>query len=708
MTIGMEYVSPAEPAARLTAGEPLAPGVRLVLRVGAVVGALAIAFHVAHGQLGVGGHSLDNFTWDWLYDAIVTATAVSCLVRAWLIRRERSAWLALGLGFVFNATGEIYYSIAFGNSGNPPIPSLADLFYLLCYPFLYTGLILLVRARMERFDPSTWLDGAIAAATSAAVISALAFGEIERGASHASAAAVATNLAYPVADMILLGIVVGVFALSGWRPGRAWLLLGIGLGLWAIADTAYAYANANGTYEVGGVLDSLYLVSAWFSACAAWQFNQPARRLRVDGVRRLIIPGAFAIVALAVLLYGGLIDHVHPVAVVLAGAALLLVIIRALWTLHDNVALLAVSQRDAVTDALTGLGNRRKLQTELEHALAHGVDSPTAVFVMFDLDGFKAYNDRFGHLAGDTMLAHLGRRLQASLGGAGTAYRPGGDEFCVLLSVDLGDADMHIAAALAALRAEGEGFSVSASHGRVALPSEADTPTRALRITDDRMYAEKDTRSGRAGRQTHEVLLEVLRDRAPSLNNHVREVGRMALLIGRRLGLDSEELDELRRAADLHDIGKASIPDAILNKPGPLNQEEWNFMRRHTLIGERILSAAPALAPVAALVRSSHERWDGNGYPDGRAGERIPLGARIVFVCDAFDAMTRDRPYARTRSPEQAIAELRRGAGSQFDPSVVAAFTRLWEELAAGGSALDALAADPLLAGPDVADSAAA
>ncbi len=122
--------------------------------------------------------------------------------------------------------------------------------------------------------------------------------------------------------------------------------------------------------------------------------------------------------------------------------------------------------------------------------------------------------------------------------------------------------------------------------------------------------------------------------------------------------MNAEQLDEVRRAAELHDVGKAAIPDAILNKPGSLDPGEWTFMRRHTLLGERILAAAPALAPVALLVRSSHERWDGSGYPDGLAGERIPLGARvIVSVCDAFDAMTSERPYApcspatRSRSP---------------------------------------------------------
>jgi HD-GYP domain-containing protein (c-di-GMP phosphodiesterase class II) len=138
--------------------------------------------------------------------------------------------------------------------------------------------------------------------------------------------------------------------------------------------------------------------------------------------------------------------------------------------------------------------------------------------------------------------------------------------------------------------------------------------------------------------------------------------------------LETERV-HLIRAAALHDVGKAAIPDAVLEKPGPLDEEEWAVMRSHTLIGERILAAAPALARAAELVRSSHERFDGTGYPDGTAGDAIPLAARIIAVCDAFDAMTTPRPYRPTPlSTDEALAELREGGGTQFDSAVVAAF----------------------------------
>jgi two-component system cell cycle response regulator len=645
----------------------------------ACVGLLALAFHIAHGQLGIGGHGIDEFTSNWLYDGVIVGSALACLARAYLVPGERLPWLVLGAGLALDASGEIYYSLAFGDSGTPPTPSIADGLYLLYYPAAYAGMVLLVRARSDHFNPSTWLDGAIAATTSVAVVAALWFEPILSSASHGSAITVATNMAYPTGDMILLATVFGVLGLAGWRPGRTWLLLGVGVGLAAIADISYVYAEAKGGYTVGGILDSLWIASALFTAFAAWTPPPRSGLLRPKSRRLLVMPGLFAVAALGVLVYGGF-HHVAGLALVLASVSLLLVIARGLWTFHENVRLLEASREDAFTDALTGLGNRRRMNGELDHALAHGPDSPPAVLVMFDLDGFKLYNDRFGHLAGDTLLAHLGHRLNAAVASAGSAYRQGGDEFCVLLRCDVADSDMHVAAAMKALTAEGEGFSITSSHGCVAIPLEAQTPTAALRLADTRMYAKKGDRHGSARRQTSDVLMALLRERQPALHDHVCQVARLAVLVGRRLEMTAEQLDELQRAAELHDIGKAAIPDAILNKPGPPSAHELEFMRRHTVIGERILSLAPALAPVAALVRATHERWDGDGYPDRLAGEAIPLGARIIAVCDAFDAMTTDRPYARARGPHSALAELRTSAGTQFDPDVVNAFIGAWHE----------------------------
>jgi two-component system, cell cycle response regulator len=191
------------------------------------------------------------------------------------------------------------------------------------------------------------------------------------------------------------------------------------------------------------------------------------------------------------------------------------------------------------------------------------------------------------------------------------------------------------------------------------------------------MYARKGGRRMSAAHQSRDVLLRTLSERRPDLQLRMRDIGELALEVGRELHMGPEGLDEVARAAELHDVGKVAVPDAILDKPGPLDPVEWSFMRRHPLIGERILLAAPALRPVARLVRSSHERFDGSGYPDGLRGDEIPLGARVVIVCDAFDAMTSERPYREAVAQADAIEELRRCVGTQFDPMVVDAFCRV-------------------------------
>ena len=227
-------------------------------------------------------------------------------------------------------------------------------------------------------------------------------------------------------------------------------------------------------------------------------------------------------------------------------------------------------------------------------------------------------------------------------------------------------------ATLAALSEEGEGFTMSSAHGAVLLPRDARTLAAAMLLADQRMYQLKARGRASAGRQSSDVLKGVLRERSAELGEHLRGVTALAESVGRRFNLDRVALGHLIRAAELHDVGKVAIPESILRKPGPLDDEEMAFVRRHTLIGARILLAAPSLAPEASLVRASHERWDGEGYPDHLAGEQIPLGARIIFACDAYEAMTSaERPYRLPVSPELALEELRRCAGTQFDPRVV-------------------------------------
>jgi diguanylate cyclase (GGDEF)-like protein len=341
--------------------------------------------------------------------------------------------------------------------------------------------------------------------------------------------------------------------------------------------------------------------------------------------------------------------------------------------LVENEGLLAATMDEAITDPLTGLGNRRRLKRDLAEVLA-GVHAGAELMVcMFDLDSFKAYNDTFGHGAGDALLARLALSLSTAAGDGASVYRLGGDEFCLLAQTNTVDGDRLLRAAVAALSDAGQGWMIQASWGVCWMPTEAASTSEALRLADERMYAQKTSRDT-AGVQTTAALVQVLIERDVELGFHICRVAELAAATGRRLGLPDEDILRISLAAQLHDIGKTAIPESILAKDGPLNAEEWDFVRRHTMIGERIIAAAPSLAHTASLVRSSHERVDGTGYPDRLAGRAIPLGSRIIMVCDAYDAMTARRVYRMPMTLPEAIAELRLRAGTQFDAEIVEAF----------------------------------
>jgi len=621
---------------------------------------------------------LDHFFDTGVYNGLLVAASIVCLGRGLLVRSERLPWLLLGTGLALWTTGDLYYYFFLSGAAEVPIPSVADPFYLAFYPVSYVALALLLRKRMRGFQGHLWLDGVIASLAVAAVGAAVVFDEVLKT-TGGSALVIATNLAYPLADLLLLSLVVAIFGLTGWRFDATWALVALGFAVFAVADSVYLYQTAAGTYVEGGSLDVGWPAALVLIACSAWQ---PIRKL--EGVRDeswtvLTLPTVFGAVGLTVLVY----DHfvrINTLALALAAATVAAVIVRAVLTFRERVHLLAASREEALTDALTGLGNRRRFVADFEQRI--GDPEPTAL-VVFDLDGFKAYNDAFGHAAGDTLLSRVAGRLAEATDGYGSAYRLGGDEFCVLASIGFVGPGSVIERAAEALTEEGEGFAVRCSYGAVLMPAEASGLTEALRIADDRMYLQKQQSRPSAEQQSIDVLLSVLNERDSLLAHHLTDVADLAEAVSRRLDVAPAQLATIRQAAELHDVGKLAIPEEILTKPSPLTDDEWEFVRRHTLIGERILASAPALRAAGEIVRSSHERWDGDGYPDRLAGGEIPLGSRIIAVCDAFDAMTSSRPYASVLSRQQAIRELIRCSGTQFDPEVVDAFAGVQAELIA-------------------------
>ncbi|HWI09155.1 MAG TPA: diguanylate cyclase [Solirubrobacteraceae bacterium] len=351
-------------------------------------------------------------------------------------------------------------------------------------------------------------------------------------------------------------------------------------------------------------------------------------------------------------------------------------------------------------DPLTGLWNRRRFEQDIAYQLdrCRRYDEH-ATLVLMDIDGFKQVNDVLGHLAGDEVLCALGEALSSRLRASDRAARLGGDEFAaLLLGVEEDDVERLAADLAADLRSAVEAIqeraSLPISVGVTLLDRCTGGVNEALEAADQAMYAVKQDRNQRgevvaaptpdvdAGAEMASLraLLAAVNARDSYTAMHSREVVTLARGVARRLELDAAATSEVEHIALLHDLGKIAIPDAILRKGGPLTSHEQMLMRQHPVVGAQILGSMPELAHLAPAVRAEHERWDGRGYPDGLAGEEIPIASRIALVCDAYHAMTSTRPYRRAMPAAAAREEIRREAGAQFCPHAAAA---LLEVLAA-------------------------
>jgi diguanylate cyclase (GGDEF)-like protein len=470
-----------------------APGAGRRERLRLAIGALLFggtALVALHDWLGIGGSGLDHLVNGPLYDAVVLSAAAGCLIKATDGGRDRGAWLAIAAAIFSWGLAEVYWTVFITGNPSAPYPSPADVAYLAYYPLAAAGLVLLVRARAQELDWRLWMDGVIAALGTAALGAAFVF-EFVADRTTGTPLQQATTLAYPLGDIMMLALVIGIVALTRWRPGRTWSLLLAGLGALVVADLAFTLSEFDSNLPGGDWIEPIYLIAAVCIGAEAWQPRADPIRpaARFDGWRELIVPGFFATVMIG-LFAMQYFSRASALTTVLWTATMLAVIARLAISVRENKILL----EQVRTDELTGLGNRGRLQVDLANRCRRAAQGQPSRLVLLDLNGFKRYNDTFGHPDGDGMLARLGAQLNEAIGEDGVAYRVGGDEFGVLIECDEGRHDRVAKRAAEALSARGSGFEVNASWGAAAIPADAAEPAEAMRLADIRMYAQKESR----------------------------------------------------------------------------------------------------------------------------------------------------------------------------------------------------------------------
>jgi diguanylate cyclase len=430
----------------------------------------------------------------WVANLGYAGCTVLCAWRAIARRPGRWGWGALAAGLLLFTAGSVLWT-SWVQYFNPlPYPSISDFCFLAFFFMAFLGIGLLVRETVPRTSRTIWVDGLIAALGVAALEAWLVIGPIS-SANKGDFGTVATNIAYPIGDLVLITMVVAVFAVRGWRPGRLWWTLGAGLVIFAAADSVYVLRVTQGTYVTGTPLDSMWLIGAFLMVVAAWQgMGRGLKDLPLIQAPN-IVPAVFLLSSLGIVVYATA-RPVLPLGVVLATATLVIAIARSAYAFRQLRAL-ADSKREARTDELTGLPNRRLFFERLAVCFEPSPASRRLAVLMIDLDRFKEINDSLGHHVGDDVLRELGPRLIAAAGSTGTVARLGGDEFGLILSplVDPAAATQMAERVREALQKpfelEGMSLRVDASIGIALAPDHATTPEGVLQRADVAMFAAK-------------------------------------------------------------------------------------------------------------------------------------------------------------------------------------------------------------------------
>ena len=508
----------------------------------------------------------------WLHLVAMAIGAALCLVRAAVRPRERMAWLLIGLGVLAWAFGELYFTVVLWSDSSPPVPSPADGGYLSLPPLIFVGLILLARSRIKGLPKTIWADGVTAGLAAGALSAAIVFKPVLAAVSGDSLS-VATNLSYPIMDLIMLGFIAGVLAVGGWRVDRRFGVIAAGVMCFWTADTIYLIKAAEGTWVSGGPYDPGWWTIAVCCATAAWM--QPRGRVaRARSAEAISVSIASALVSLGILVVGSVADVTLP-AIALASGALLCVLLRLVLTFRAHQTMLRRTTHEALTDPLTGLGNRRALSPRPGRRLDDDDPEPL-VLALFDLDGFKSYNDNFGHAAGDALLrAARPPACRPRSAAAAGVYRMGGDEFCVLLRREARTAS-PAARALGGLSDHGDGFSIGAlagqrppaggGHGRRGGPA-------ARRPADVRA---QEPAAATAALEVKRRAAAALAERDPELSDHVDDVAELAAGVATRSGCDRRRSRRSGSPPSCTTSARSRSRRRSWTSPGRSTADEWD------------------------------------------------------------------------------------------------------------------------------------
>jgi two-component system, cell cycle response regulator len=651
-----------------------------------------------------GGRGGPEAVWKVALYCLVSASAVGAIFIG--IRRNRPtrplAWYLVLVNQAIYASGDVTFYIRHDLLKLAQYPSVSDVLYLLHYPVLIAAVVIFIRRRAPGGDRAALIDAGVLAVT-AAMLSWIFVIAPAINSPGQDALARATSAAYPIMDVIMLAMALWLLVGTGRRTRSFWLL-GAALVLLVGTDTTYALQQIAGTYHPGGFLDGMWggyylLIGASALDPSMVHLGDPLpAKSRVPSATRFIGLGFAAVAVPGVLLIEQGRNTLYVFPVIAAGTALLfvLVILRLMGMVSEQ-------RRIAVVDLLTGLRNRRFFEShyEIDCSRAERSGQPLSM-VLFDIDFFKSVNDGFGHAAGDPVLSEIADRMSRGVRAGDVLARYGVEEFAVLLPGAGVDEARRTASRLSdAINSEPFEISrdleiqITVSAGVVTYPDHVLTPTDLAAAADRALYAAKS-----AGRDRLVVgnfdpppnflrhgpvdpvvnYLETLADLADAYQapvEHGSAIARWAVAMANELGLDEFAQRRCDLAARLHDVGKIAVPMHILTKTEHLSREEWRFIRDHPAQGELLVSAAPGMREIAAIIVQHHEQVDGSGYPKGLLEGEIRIEAKILSVCDAFASMRADRPYRPGLSEEESRARLLAARGTQLAAPLVDLFVRL-------------------------------